>query len=75
MHPANLRHVPWTCEWGRFGAAVEQLTSSESRVDDVFWVCHHPVLAPHVKVLTSAECRTCPLWNPASRYSRDVPLS
>ncbi len=64
---ANLRHVPWTCEWGRFGAAVEQLTSSESRVDDVFWVCHHPVIAPHVKVLTSRECRTCPLWNPASR--------
>ena len=54
---------------------VFHLQDGERRVDDVFWVCHHPALAPHVKVLTCAECRTCPLWNPASRYLRDVPLS
>ena len=84
MNPANLRRSvdlrvgksssrSVDLRVGTFGAAVEQLTSSESRVDDVFWVCHHPVLAPHVKVLACAECRTCPLWNPASRYPARIP--
>jgi hypothetical protein len=67
MNVATLRHVPWTCEWGRYGVAVQQVTSHESQVDDVFWVCHHPVIAPHLKALDCAECRTCPGWKPAAR--------
>jgi hypothetical protein len=70
MHPDHLRHVPWTCEWGRFGVAVEQVHPGESRVDDVFWACHHPAIAPDVKAVSSGECRACPMWNPASRYSQ-----
>jgi hypothetical protein len=69
MNAATLRHVPWTCEWGRFGVAVEQVTPQESQVDDVFWVCHHPAIAPGLKTVCSDECRTCPLWNSASRFS------
>lgn len=68
MNLVTLRHVPWTCEWGRFGVAVEQVRARQSRVDDVFWACHHPVLAPHVTALKCGECETCSLWNPASRY-------
>ena len=69
MHPGTLRRVPWTCEWGRFGVAIESITPTDSRVDDVFWACHHPVIAPHFKALTCGECRTCPLWHAASRLS------
>jgi hypothetical protein len=67
MNVATLRHVPWTCEWGRYGVAVQQVTPHESQVDDVFWVCHHPVIAPHLKALDCGECRTCPGWKPAAR--------
>jgi hypothetical protein len=74
MNVTTLRHDPWTCEWGRFGLTVEQVSARESRVDDVFWACHHPVLAPHVKALRRAECETCPLWDPASRLSPEAPL-
>ena len=69
MHPATLRRVPWTCEWGRFGVAIEPVTPTDSRVDDVFWACHHPVIAPHFKALACGECATCPLWHAASRLS------
>ena len=43
MNVGTLRHVPWTCKWGRYGVAVEQVTPHESQVDDVFGVGgHHP---------------------------------
>ena len=42
MNSNTIRPVPWTCEWGRFGVAVEDLGAGRSRVDDVFWACHHP---------------------------------
>jgi hypothetical protein len=25
MKPYTIRRVPWTCEWGRFGVATEDL--------------------------------------------------
>jgi hypothetical protein len=67
MSPHSLRCVPWTCEWGRFGVAVEQLARGESRVDDVFWACHHPVRASEVQCIKRGACEICPLWTPASR--------
>ena len=63
----NLRRVPWTCEWGRFGVAVEQLGRGESRVDDVFWACHNPVRGSDVRSVTRGECENCPHWKIASR--------
>ena len=42
MNTYSIRQVPWTCEWGRFGVAVEDLGAGRSRVDDVFWACHRP---------------------------------
>jgi hypothetical protein len=73
MHPTSLRRVPWTCEWGRFGVAIESLTPTDSRVDDVFWACHHPVIAPRFTTLTCGECSTCPLWHAASRLAVPTP--
>jgi len=69
MNTTLLRHVPWTCQWGRFGVAVEQVSPLESQVDDVFWVCHHPMMSPHLKMLDTGECRTCPVWKLAGRLS------
>ena len=37
MKTYPIRRVPWTCEWGRFGVATEDLGSAGTRVDDVFW--------------------------------------
>jgi hypothetical protein len=67
MNPRTVRHAPWTCEWGRFGVAVEKVGPSESRVDDVFWACHHPVRAPDIQSVKRGQCETCPLWDPAAR--------
>ena len=70
MNPRTLRRVPWTCEWGRFGVAVEQLSSIDSRVDDVFWACHNPVRSPEIRSVGKRECETCPEWVPAARLTR-----
>jgi hypothetical protein len=69
MNPRTLRRVPWTCEWGRFGVAVEQLSWIDSRVDDVFWACHHPVRLPELRVVSRHECESCPAWVPAPRLT------
>ena len=70
MNPRTLRRVPWTCKWGRFGVAVEQLSSTDSRVDDVFWACHHPVRSPDIQSVSKRECETCPAWVPAARLTQ-----
>ena len=38
MNAYSIRRVPWTCERGRFGVAVEDLGAGRSRVDDVLGV-------------------------------------
>jgi hypothetical protein len=65
----TLRRVPWTCRWGRFGVAVEQVSRFESRVDDVFWACHNPVRSPEITPLRKGECETCREWMAASRFA------
>ena len=67
MRPRTLRRVPWTCKWGRFGVAVEQVTPTESHVDDVFWACHHP--STEIRSVSKRECETCPEWVRASRLN------
>jgi hypothetical protein len=67
MKPYSIRRVPWTCHWGRFGVAVEDLGVTGSKVDDVFWACHHPTRAPHLQLTTRGECEHCPLWEEAAR--------
>jgi hypothetical protein len=67
MNPRTLHRVPWTCEWGRFGVAVEQLTPTDSRVDDVFWACHNPDQSSRIRAISRGECETCPHWVPAAR--------
>jgi hypothetical protein len=68
MHVIALRRVPWTCEWGRFGVTAEIVNASETRVDDVFWACHNPALAPGPRPLARDECERCPMWVPAARF-------
>ena len=67
MKPYTIRRVPWTCEWGRFGVVIEELGVDRSRVDDVFWGCHYPPEAPHVRTTTRGECEHCPFWIQAAR--------
>ena len=63
----TIRRVPWTCEWGRFGVAVEDLGTGHARVDDVFWACHHPGRAPDLRLMKRGECERCPYWIEAAR--------
>jgi hypothetical protein len=74
MKPYTSRRAPWTCEWGRFCAAIEDLGASESRIDDVFWACHNPVGGPDVRIVKRHECETCPLWTEAV-HLRPLPPS
>jgi hypothetical protein len=66
MTGSKIRRVPWTCRWGRFGVAIEDLGST-SRVDDTFWACHNPVHGPELRVTNRAECESCPFWDMAPR--------
>ena len=66
MKPYNIRRVPWTCQWARFGLAVEDLGPAGSRVDDVFWACHNP-RACTLRLITRDECERCPFWEKAAR--------
>ena len=67
MNTHSIRQVPWTCEWGRFGAAIEDLGAGRSRVDDVFWACHRPSSAAGIRVTRRDECERCPFWTEAAR--------
>jgi len=67
MNTYNIRPVPWTCEWGRFGVAVEDLGAGRSRVDDVFWACHRRSSAAGIRVTKRDECERCPYWTEAAR--------
>jgi len=60
----SIRHVPWTCRWGRFGGPVTP--SSETRPGFLFWVCDHPVKAErHPRILDRDGCAVCPNWERA----------
>ena len=65
----KIRHVPWTCQWGRFGIAIEDLGAAGSRVDDVFWACHHPRRGPDVSVTRRDECEHCQFWMATERLT------
>lgn len=67
MQPYTIRRVPWTCEWGRFGVAIEDLGAGVLRVDDVFWACRRPGQGPDVRLTKRGECEQCPFWIEAAR--------
>ena len=64
MDSCTIRRVPWTSLWGRFGVTIEEIGSAGPRVDDVFWACHHPTRAPHLRLTKRLECEECPFWQP-----------
>ena len=61
-----IRRTPWTCRWGRFGVAIEDLGSTW-KVDEKFWACHNPDRGPDVEVTKRAECEHCAFWRLAPR--------
>ena len=63
----TIKRVPWTCQWGRFGIAVEELGQNQARVDDVFWACHHATRSPNLRLTKRLECEQCPFWQVAAR--------
>jgi hypothetical protein len=65
MPQQSLRHVPWTCRWGRFGGPVE--ASAQSPRGFVFWVCGHP-LNDRPRLLDRTACQECPLWEPGEEF-------
>ena len=67
MQTHTIRRVPWTCEWGRFGVAAEELGGGRARVDDVFWGCHRPSGDGAIRLTKRGECDTCPFWIEAAR--------
>lgn len=72
MKAYTIRRVPWTCEWGRFGVAIEDLGAGRSRVDDVFWACHYPSRAPELRMTKRDECEHCPFWTEAARLREQM---
>ena len=73
MKPYTMRRVPWTCDWGRFGVATEDLGAAGMSVDEVFWMCHHPRLAPQLRVARHGDCEQCPFWQEAARFRESEP--
>lgn len=58
-HAHTVKHVPWTCKWGRFGGPVRP---GENGVPGfVFWTCGHPD-EPGPRPLTRGSCESCPNW-------------
>lgn len=72
MKSYNIRRVPWTCEWGRFGVALEDLGLGQSRVDDVFWACHNPRRSTDVRMTRRGECEICEYWIEAARLRTEI---
>ena len=70
MKPYPIRRVPWTCHWGRFGVAVEDLGAAGAG-DDVFWACHNPTRAADLRLTTRGECERCPFWREAARLREE----
>lgn len=58
-HTQTVRHVPWTCKWGRFGGPVSHAETSVRGF--VFWTCGHPE-EPEPRPLTRGSCDTCTKW-------------
>jgi len=64
----TLRHVPWTCQWGRFGEPVRSAWPTLSP-RFVFWTCSHPDAADGP--LTRDSCDRCGRWHPTSSVPAD----
>lgn len=58
----TVKHVPWTCKWGRFGGPVQPPERVVSGF--VFWMCDHPAEASP-RPLTRGSCDSCPRWERA----------
>jgi hypothetical protein len=64
----QLRHVPWTCRWGRFGGPVQPSASTFRGF--VFWVCLHPQAEPH-RLLDRGSCEGCPWWEANEKFDEE----
>ena len=64
----SIRHVPWTCRWGRFGGPV--MVAEKGTPGFLFWVCGHPDSQAH-RALDRQTCRECHRWEPAEILGGD----
>lgn len=64
----TLRHVPWTCLWGRFGEPVSPRPAALGPCF-VFWSCAHP--DADACGLTRDTCPQCRQWRPAPGVAPD----
>jgi hypothetical protein len=62
----SVKHVPWTCRWGRFGGPMD-VTSVARNPGFVFWICGHPA-ADGPRPLDRDSCERCPDWEPAETF-------
>jgi hypothetical protein len=67
----TLRHVPWTCRWGRFGEPVPP-PPPVAGACFVFWTCAHPQVENCQ--LTRDSCERCGHWHPTSVLQIEDPL-
>jgi hypothetical protein len=58
----SIRHVPWTCKWGRFGGPVDNPAVPAQGF--VFWTCGHPEIGDVQAALARGSCENCPKWEP-----------
>jgi hypothetical protein len=61
----TLRHVPWTCRWGRFGGPIDSAGTPVRGF--VFWLCGHPD-APAGRLLDRGSCEACTNWEAADEF-------
>jgi hypothetical protein len=51
--------------------AIEELRGGVSRVDDVFWACHHPQRARKIQLTKRDDCENCPFWVESARFRNE----
>jgi hypothetical protein len=66
-----LRHVPWTCRWGRFGEPVPP-PSPATASGFVFWTCACPKMEDCR--LTRGSCERCGHWHPTQVLEEEGPI-
>jgi hypothetical protein len=67
----TIRHVPWTCRWGRFGEPVPPPPPAVGG-GFVFWTCAHPQV--EICQLTRDSCDRCSRWCPTPVVLIEDPL-
>lgn len=58
MEAIVVRHIAWTCRWGRFGGPVP----ADLDCPPFFWSCGHPSRATQPLRVDEPVCAACAHW-------------